>query len=63
MFGDRGNSKTLDCIGLDDYYCDDSEYEYFDGRTETHVSESAEDLEDASEVFALPSGRYLIVEG
>ena len=24
---------------------------------------SAEELEDASEVFALPSGRYLVVEG
>lgn len=55
VFGNRENSKTLDCIRLDDYYCDDSEYEcddseyeYFDGGTETHVSESAEDLEDAA---------------
>ena len=37
--------------------------EYFDenGADISHMSD--EELEDASEVFALPSGRYLVVEG
>ena len=37
--------------------------EYFEenGADVTHMSD--EELEDASEVFALPSGEYLIVEG
>ena len=37
--------------------------EYFD-ENGTDISDmSDEELEEASEVFALPSGRYLIVEG
>lgn len=37
--------------------------EYFD-ENGTDISDmSDEDLEEASEVFALPSGRYLVVEG
>lgn len=37
--------------------------EYF-GENGTDISDmSDEDLEEASEVFALPSGRYLVVEG
>ena len=37
--------------------------EYFE-ENGTDISDmSDEELEDASEVFALPSGRYLIVEG
>lgn len=37
--------------------------EYFD-ESGTDISDmSDEELEDASEVFALPSGQYLIVEG
>lgn len=37
--------------------------EYFE-ENGTDISDmSDEDLEDASEVFAMPSGRYLIVEG
>lgn len=37
--------------------------EYFD-ENGTDISDmSDEELEDASEVFGLPSGRYLIVEG
>ena len=37
--------------------------QYFEenGADVTHISD--EELEDASEVFALPSGEYLIVEG
>ena len=37
--------------------------DYFDenGTDISHMSD--EDLEEASEVFALPSGRYLVVEG
>ena len=37
--------------------------EYFE-ENGTDISDMADDeLEDASEVFAMPSGRYLIVEG
>ena len=37
--------------------------EYFD-ENGTDISDmSDEDLEEASEVFALPSGKYLVVEG
>ena len=37
--------------------------DYFD-ENGTDISDmSDEDLEEASEVFALPSGRYLVVEG
>ena len=37
--------------------------EYFE-ENGTDISDmSDEDLEDASEVFAMPNGRYLIVEG
>lgn len=37
--------------------------EYFDENGADISEMTDEDLEDASEVFALPSGRYLIVEG
>ncbi|MBQ4558997.1 MAG: glyoxalase [Tyzzerella sp.] len=37
--------------------------EYFDENGADISYMSDEDLEEASEVFALPSGRYLVVEG
>ena len=37
--------------------------EYFDENGADISDMSDEELEDASEVFGLPSGRYLIVEG
>ena len=37
--------------------------EYFDENGADISDMSDEELEEASEVFALPSGRYLIVEG
>lgn len=37
--------------------------EYFDENGTDISYMSDEDLEEASEVFALPSGRYLVVEG
>ena len=37
--------------------------EYFDDNGMDISDMSDEEIEDASEVFALPSGRYLIVEG
>lgn len=37
--------------------------EYFDENGTDISYMSDEELEDASEVFALPSGRYLVVEG
>lgn len=37
--------------------------EYFDEEGADIEGMSDEDLEDASEVFALPNGKYLIVEG
>ncbi len=37
--------------------------EYFDENGMDISDMSEEDIEQASEVFALPSGRYLIVEG
>lgn len=37
--------------------------EYFEENGADVSDMSDEELEDASEVFALPSGRYLIVEG
>lgn len=37
--------------------------EYFDDNGTDISDMSDEELEDASEVFALPSGQYLIVEG
>ena len=37
--------------------------EYFDENGADIADMSDEDLEDASEVFVLPSGRYLVVEG
>ena len=36
--------------------------EYFDESGEDVDGMSEEELEDASEVFALPDGRYLVVE-
>lgn len=36
--------------------------EYFDGEGADIAQMSDEDLEEASEVFALPDGRYLVVE-
>jgi hypothetical protein len=37
--------------------------EYFEDNGTDISDMSDEDLEEASEVFALPSGRYLVVEG
>ncbi len=37
--------------------------EYFDENGADIADMSDEDLEEASEVFVLPSGRYLVVEG
>ena len=37
--------------------------DYFEENGTDIADMSEEELEDASEVFALPSGRYLIVEG
>jgi hypothetical protein len=41
----------------------DEVIEYFDDNGMDISDMSDEEIEDASEVFALPSGRYLIVEG
>ena len=41
----------------------DEVIEYFDENGMDISDMSEEEIEDASEVFALPSGRYLIVEG
>ena len=41
----------------------DEVIEYFDENGMDISDMSDEEIEDASEVFALPSGRYLIVEG
>lgn len=41
----------------------DEVIEYFDDNGMDISDMSEEEIEDASEVFALPSGRYLIVEG
>ena len=66
---DEPVAETLE--EADEFLCDcmatvvdneDEVWEYFDGAGADIEGMSLEELLDASEVFALPDGRYLIVE-
>ena len=55
----KQNDVLLDYFDDNDRFADFFNGILFQGRPEVR----AEELEEASEVFALPSGKYLIVEG